>query len=254
MRLRETLLSSKVGYEAYMRLRWGMGTRELPRVSWMNTALKNQEQVDAGVAETARLRLPPCPDATKNWDTLAAVKEVLARSDKNATILDAGAELYSRFLPWLYLYGYRRLYGNNLVFTKPTYRGHILYEPGDITCTRFDAGFFDAIACLSVIEHGVTLDAYFREMSRILKPGGVLVTSTDYFETPTDTRGQSAYGVPIRIFTKDDIVKAIDIAARCGLHLTGPSDLSCQSRVVRWPQYDLEYTFAVLAMTKAQAA
>ena len=254
MPLRETLLASKVGYQAYMQLRWGMGTRDLPRVSWMNTALKNQSQVDAGVAETARLRLPPCPDATKNWDTLAAIQEVLGRTDRHANVLDAGAELYSRFLPWLYLYGYRNLYGNNLVFKTPIRRGHIRYEPGDITRTRFEAGFFDAIACLSVIEHGVNLEAYFREMARILKPGAVLVTSTDYFETPTDTRGLSAYGVPIRIFTRDNLVEAIAIAERCGLRLTGPSDLSCQSRVVRWQQYGLEYTFAVFAMTKTEEA
>ena len=38
---------------------------------------------------------------------------------------------------------------------------------GDITKLRFDAGTFDAVTCLSVVEHGVDLDAYFREMSRI---------------------------------------------------------------------------------------
>ena len=34
---------------------------------------------------------------------------------------------------------------------------------------------FDAITCQSVIEHGVDLEAYFREMARILKKGGHLI-------------------------------------------------------------------------------
>lgn len=250
MALQDVLLSTKLGYRAYMQLKWGIGNREAPRVSWMNTALQNQTQVDAALAEATRLRLPPCPDRTKNWDTLAALEEVLRRTGPSARVLDAGAELYSRFLPWLYLYGYRRLHGNNLVFTRTVRKGDIVYEPGDITRTRFEPGFFDAIACLSVVEHGVDLDAYFREMSRILKPGGVLVTSTDYFETPTDTSGQSAYGVPIRIFTKQDMVEAITLAERHGLQLTGPADLGCESRVVNWQEFGLDYTFVVVAMTK----
>lgn len=249
--IRETVLSTKLGFRAYNALYWG-NSRPLPQYSeWMNTALKDAAQVQAGVAEVARLRLPPCPDDAKNWDTLAALSEVLKRTQPTARILDAGAEMYSRFLPWLYLYGYRNLLGNNLVFTSTQRRGPIVYEPGDITRTRFDDGYFDAVACLSVVEHGVDLPAYFREMSRILKPGGVLVTSTDYFEAATDTRGLKAYGVPIRIFQKADVVAAVETAEACGLRLTGPIDFACNQRVVRWAQYDLSYSFIVFAMTKA---
>ena len=48
----------------------------------------------------------------------------------------------------------------------------IRYIPGDLTHTPFPDGYFDAIACLSVIEHGVPLQNYFREMYRLLKPNG----------------------------------------------------------------------------------
>jgi SAM-dependent methyltransferase len=248
--LRESLLSTRVGYSAYMRARWGGGPRERPRVDWINRALKTQSEVDASVAEAKRLRLPPLADAPKTWDTLAALNEVVTRTGPDARVLDAGAEVYSRFLPWLYLYGYRQLFGINLIFDKTTQQGPIRYEQGDITKTRFEAGWFDAIACLSVVEHGVDLEAYFREMHRILKPGGVLVTSTDYFETPTDTRGLVAYGTPIRVFTKGDIEAAVQTAERCGFALTGPIDPRTDQRLVTWAQYDLKYSFVVFAMTK----
>ena len=40
---------------------------------------------------------------------------------------------------------------------------------------------FDYVTSLSVIEHGVNIEKYFREMSRIIKSNGYLLTSTDYW-------------------------------------------------------------------------
>lgn len=248
--LRKNLLKTSWGYHAYMRLRWGTGKRQPPSDGRTNRTLRSQAEVAECVEEAKRLSLPPCEDAPKTWDTLAAVREVLLSTTPDATILDAGAEVYSRFLPWLYLYGYRKLYGINLIFGEPVQQGTIRYEQGDITRTRFPADHFDAIACLSVVEHGVDLNAFFAEMSRILKPGGVLVTSTDYFETPTDTSGLTAYGVPIHVFDREEIVAAVKLAQNHGLHLTGELDLSCQEKVVRWHPHKHEYTFISMAMKK----
>lgn len=247
---RAALLSTRLGYAAHQALRWGLSPRSAPAVHPMNTVLKTQAEVDASVAEAERLRLPLFSDAAKNWDSLGALNELLVRVPRTGLILDAGAEVYSRILPWLYLYGYRHLIGNNLVFKEPFSRGSIRFEYGDITATHFPDGHFDAITCLSVIEHGVDLESYFREMARILKRGGLLVTSTDYFEQPTDTQGKHAYGGPIRVFTADDMRNAFSMAERSGLQLTGPVDLSSNERVVHWKAYDLRYSFIVFAMTR----
>jgi SAM-dependent methyltransferase len=111
---------------------------------------------------------------------------------------------------------------------------------------------FNAVTCLSVIEHGVDLAAYFREMSRIVKPGGLLITSTDYYDTPIDTKNQVAYGVPIHIFTKDEILNAMDLARGERFSLVAPLDLRCQDKVVHWKPYDLAYTFVVFSLRKAR--
>lgn len=248
--LREKMLQAPLGYATYMRLRWGTSNREHPSSGRMNRALKSRDEVNECVEEAKRLRLPPCEDAPKTWDTLAAVKHVLDSTDKDSLVLDAGAEIYSRFLPWMYLFGYRNLWGINLVFDEPLRQGPIRYEYGDITKTRFPNNHFHAIACLSVVEHGVDLGAFFAEMSRILKPGGVLVTSTDYFETPTDTEGLTAYGAPIRVFDRTQILEAVALAKSQGLELTSELDLRCQDKVVRWHPHKHEYTFIVMAMKK----
>ena len=93
---------------------------------------------------------------------------------------------------------------------------------------------FDAITCLSVIEHGVNLKHYFREMSRILKPGGVLITSADYFEPKINTDEMRAYGTPVTVFSKNDIEEALLIAEQYGLRLTSPLDYACKEKVINW--------------------
>lgn len=241
---------TRVGFPLYMALRWRKAHREMPSTYPVNTVLRGRAEIDAAVAETERLGLPPVWDAPKSWDALGALHEVLSRTGPRARVLDAGAEYYSQILRWLYLYGYRDLTGVNLVFERPVRCGPIRLEPGDITATRFADGQFDAVTCMSVIEHGVDLAAYFAEMARILRPGGVLVTSTDYFAEPTDTRGRHAYGGPIRVFDRRDMEAAFSLAAEHGLRLTGPVDLESEERCVHWAEHNLRYSFLIWTMTR----
>ena len=164
--IRNAVLSTNMGYGAYMAVKWGTTGRDLPRAPWMNSVLQGRAQIEAATEEVKRLRLPPCPDISKNWDTLAAVREVLQRTSKEARVLDAGAEMYSRFLPWLYLYGYRNLCGNNLVFrdtggAAPSSTSPAMSPQCALPRTRSTRS-----CCLSVVEHGVDLERISSEMSR----------------------------------------------------------------------------------------
>ena len=171
-------LQREFAFRSYLRLRYGAKTPvKAPKISFENGALRNRDEWLAATRLVRDLRLVPHPDSPKNWDTVAALATILKSTNPDAWVLDAGAELSSALLPCLYLYGYRNLTGINLIFQKPQRRGSIAYEFGDITNTRFRSEQFDAITCLSVIEHGVDLQAYFREMSRILRPGGLLMDS-----------------------------------------------------------------------------
>ena len=190
-------------------------------------------------------------EPSKNWDSLAALDVILRTTDTSARIFDAGGEWYSMILPWLALYGYKHLTAGNLVFDGTVRKGPITYEHSNITKTRFTNGYLDAVTCLSVIEHGVQLDAYFQEMSRIIRKGGVLITSTDYYEAPVETEGREAYGVPIHIFTRDEIARAIELAGQYGFSLVSPIELHSEEKVVHWKHHDLHYTFVIFTLRKA---
>ena len=218
----------------------------------LNGVLRTKAEADRSIALTKAFGLPLHVDPVKNWDSLAAWSVItrFSAGKKRARILDAGGEFYSVILRQLQQTGFTDLTCINLVFNTSVVKGGIRFQFGDITATNFQKNKFDAIACLSVIEHGVDPGHYFKEMSRILKPGGILFTSTDYWTTPIDTFGQEAYGVPIRIFDRTEVNEMISLASDCELELMGELDLNCRRKVVSWKQFNLDYTFLYFTMRK----
>lgn len=216
--------------------------------AWVNTTLKSMTQTETALAEVRRCGLPPRCERTKNWDLLVALGLVLDRTSVKGRILDVGATLNAMMLPWLYMYGYTDLWGIDLIYDRPHRRGPIRYERGDVTQTHFESSSFDVITCLSVIEHGVSLDGYLREMSRLLRPGGLLITSTDYWEDAVDTGGKVAFGAPIKVFSPSEIKALLAATNAYGLRSTGRVDLDCQDKAVGWR--GLSYTFINFVLEK----
>lgn len=250
-RVREMVLGTPLGYRLYLTRQTGAyrphGT---PKIHPSSSALKSTAMWQQALSEVESLGLPKHVDPPKNWDSLLALQWILQSQDKSTPILDAGAEVYSVILPWLYLYGYQHLMGINLTYQQPVRRGPIQYQHGDITATGFANESFGAITCLSVIEHGVPLDAYFKETARLLKPGGLLITSFDYYPEPIDTTGMVAYGVPVKIFSRQDVQSMQDIASHHGLYPVDSVDTECQEKPVKWEQNGLAYTFFTLCLQK----
>jgi hypothetical protein len=251
LRLENFVCRTRPGYSAYLRLKHRAGVpRGRPFVKWQNTTLKTRSDWEQAVAETRRLGLVAHGDPPKNWDALAALATILDHTNASAAVLDAGAEFYSPLLPSLSLYGYEDLVGINLKFHEPVWRGPIHYEPGDLTKTRFGPESLDAITCLSVIEHGVDLAGYFREMARILKPHGILITSTDYWPQAIYADSAVAYGFPVKVFTEQEIRSALELSQQYDFELTGPVDLVAQEKTVHWKRVGLEFTFVSFCLRK----
>jgi len=106
----------------------------------------------------------------------------------------------------------------------------------DLEKTNFKNNMFDYITSLSVIEHGVNIQNYFKEMNRILKKGAVLSTASDYWPDKLvnkiidkDTRKMS----PNNVFSKEEIEKkVIDVAEKNGFTLNEPIDFTHEDKVV----------------------
>jgi SAM-dependent methyltransferase len=224
-------------------------------VSWAydqtNCALQSEHDVSRAYVEMIPDALPYHNERWKNWDAAIAVSHARSTPPDGA-ILDAGAcrdpKYPSPFLPALQKLGYQRLFGVNLDERGVEYENGICYRRGDITRDLpFAGAYFDFVACLSVIEHGVDWRLFLTEMARVIKPDGQLFVSFDYWEDKIDTGDRMAFGAPVHIFDSDEVDEMRLFADDVGLE-SDEFDPMCDQRVVKW--LGLEYTFANLLFTR----
>ena len=219
----------------------------------INSVLKTNKEVEDSLTRLKRLKLPPHPDQPKNWDALRALSFILNKADKDSNVLDVGSAEYGIILPWLELYGFNNLYGCDIAFEKDFQRGKIKYSRQDLQKTSFPADYFDFVTSISVIEHGVNPGSYFKEMSRIIKKGGYLLTSTDYWPQKIDTKGLYPYGKDLgemKIFDKDGIAGLLKTAEKSGFGLVSPMDFTSKDKVVDWKRVNKQYSFIFFALEK----
>jgi len=103
-----------------------------------------------------------------------------------------------------------------------TWEGKVQYHHGIMSDAPFPDNSFDRITCISVLEHILTPQephAHYpclKELKRILKPGGLLIVTVDYFINPEltpgyDYRDDIAYlGLPVldhkcHMWTREEI-------------------------------------------------
>jgi SAM-dependent methyltransferase len=224
--------------------------------------LHDWNEVGEATLALQRRGLPTHGTPQKNWDLCALDRVVQERA--KATVLDLGCgsgeglkmlcaagtcaavhgiDLHIawrlRLSQWK-----RRLAG-------PSTQWFQLHR-GDIAHLPFASESIDVAFAISVIEHGVPLDAFFGETSRVLRPGGALFVTTDYWPDPVQTESAQAFGLPWKVFTRSDIAAIVSHAARYGLMLEAPMDVpDCGRATVHWQRCD--YTFIQLLFGKTSA-
>jgi 2-polyprenyl-3-methyl-5-hydroxy-6-metoxy-1,4-benzoquinol methylase len=208
----------------------------------------------------------------KSWDTYKMIK-IISGAKRESFVLDVGC-YESPILPMLKRLGFFNLYGCDLVLKSDSnskltdmssFVYHEDYEPiaemyndksyqlsiRNLEDTNYSDQMFDYVTSLSVIEHGINIEKYFREMSRIIKNNGYLLTSTDYWpDKLVNNKNVLSKGTPDNIFSRDEIENLVAIAEKSGLKLIEPIDFEYKDKVVRWNSIGLDFTFIFFAMRK----
>lgn len=203
--------------------------------------------------------------------------KMISSANRESFVLDVGC-YESPILPMLKRLGFTNLYGCDLVLKpssdcNPDFTNNNIssfkypedYEPiakmysdksyqlsiRNLEDTKYSDQMFDYVTSLSVIEHGVNIEKYFREMSRIIKSNGYLLTSTDYWpDKLVNNKNVLSKETPDNIFSRDEIEKLVEIADKNGLKLIEPIDFEYKDKVVRWNSIGLDFTFIFFAMRK----
>ncbi len=199
--------------------------------------------------------------------------KIISGAKRESFVLDVGC-YESPILPMLKRLGFFNLYGCDLVLKSDSnskltdmnsFVYHEDYEPiaemyndksyqlsiRNLEDTNYSDQMFDYVTSLSVIEHGINIEKYFREMSRIIKNNGYLLTSTDYWpDKLVNNKNVLSKGTPDNIFSRDEIENLVAIAEKSGLKLIEPIDFEYKDKVVRWNSIGLDFTFIFFAMRK----
>jgi SAM-dependent methyltransferase len=115
--------------------------------------------------------------------------------------------------------------------------------------------YFQNITCLSVLEHEVDIKCFAAEVSRLLKNGGKLYITFDYWEPKVNTSHITLYGLAWNIFDKTEVLALIEECEKTGLQLIEDVDWSLGDKVINEnyyapPKSETAYTFGMLAFEK----
>lgn len=194
---------------------------------------------------------PPVGDWIKSWDLELTVRLAAGRLGPADPVLDIGA-MTCELVPSLSRAGFRDLTGIDLtpdIRRMPAVPGARWVE-GDFMSGPFPDGSFAAVTAVSVIEHGYDGPRLFREVARVLRPGGLFAASFDYWPEKVDTAGVTLFGLDWRVFSEAEAREMLAEAARHGLEPLGELDFTAGDRVVDC--LERRYTFAWTALRKAR--
>jgi SAM-dependent methyltransferase len=217
--------------------------------------LQSWEEVGDAVHRLRTTELPGHLVPEKHWD-LALLAEMTDDLARDSPVADFGcAGLYAVEL--LARQRFRHIIGLDLCVPwqhrvrafrrRRQGRGYRLHRR-DITATRIPAASLGALSCLSVVEHGVDVPALAAEIARVLAPGGRALVTTDYWPQPPDTGGNEHFGLPWRIFGREDLEEAVAVFDQAGLVGTETQLPDVGQPLVHWGGCD--YTFAALTLVR----
>lgn len=192
-------------------------------------------------------------DERKSWDVLTTAEFLETHLAKDAPVVDFGA-FHSEITGVLCRMGFINLHGVDLNpgLMRGPYADRIRYSVADFLATGYRAESFSAITSISAIEHGHSVDRLLIEVSRLLRPGGFFVGSTDYWPDRIDTSGIRIFDMDWTIFSAGDMKDFFAKARRHGLMPAGELDDRAGEPVIRFA--GKRYSFAWFALRKATGA
>ena len=206
--------------------------------------------------------LPLHSTAQKNWDHMM-IRRILDAEDRNVAIVDLGCG-EGGTLKFLRALGFVNRWGIDLAIgwrllahearvmilerrLQPPYR----LKRGSICASGLPSNGFGVALSVSTIEHGVDIDGFMAEAYRLLDERGVLIITTDYRHQKIDTSDSfRAFGLPWKIFDRDEVFAIVESARRAGFELLAATDSIplCESAPVVWQRR--RFTFIGLAFRK----
>jgi SAM-dependent methyltransferase len=227
----------------------------------MTQVLQKWDEVGEALLAVQRRGLPAHESAQKNWDHWLLLR-AFETQPKESRVLDLGCG-NGFTLKLLAAVGFQNLDGIDSILTWRLRVGRLLWKwrnrtlrtpyrlhRGDFTQMKFPDATFDLAFSVSVIEHGVRLAPFLEECFRVLKPGGMLFLTADYWDPKVQTNSSNhAFGRAWYIFSKEEIERLFFVAEKIGFQQVDKSSIPpCRDPMIHWQNKD--YTAISLLLQK----
>lgn len=212
--------------------------------------LESKEEIEWATKCLSRLRVNGHHDPVKNWDLLLTLANATKLSNKE-NVLDAGAGSKSAGAATLRYFGFKNLHACDLQTISAKGVKSVVC---DLTKTPYFDNQFGLVICLSVVEHGINLADFSKEMFRITKNGGSLIISTDFWPRYEDYSDRFPYGheqPPMKLFNNETLKQFLVELRKAGWSIPKFEPLEeLESRPVTWERMGASYTFVWFKVEK----
>ena len=220
----------------------------------VSSVLSSTEEIEIAGDVLDGLGLARHHDETKNWDLAKFVTCLNSFDKKVDRILDAGCGVAAHVAVASSKLGFENVYACDIKRNDFLKRTKVLeFSLQDVCKTNYEDSYFSFISSLSVIEHLFSPKDHIAEMARVLRPGGELLITTDYWPIKLYTGDIFPYGgdqPPMCVFSSDEVQELVEFAGRQGLSLVGELNLAAQNKVCTWERVGKQYTFLFLRFRK----
>jgi SAM-dependent methyltransferase len=231
----------------------------------MITLLRSWDGIGNAVNGLLKAGMPIHGMPQKNWD-IWQIYQLLKDKKKSTRIFDFGCR-GSYVLKLCRKMGLHQTYGMDLyklvnkheilIYCREILT-HFIFKfidgknpyyliRGDGLHNHFPNAFFEVIVSLSVIEHGVDLDMFFKESYRLLCNEGMLFVSTDYSHKKVNS-GRDDW----TIFSKEEILELIEIATKHGFKLKENGSVEENDNILTNSTGTKQYTFLSIVFEKVK--
>ena len=226
--------------------------KTIPITDPINCMLRSRKEVDSCTEQINNYGLIAHPFSCKNFDIMRVVPRI---ADGN--ILDMGSSGGSCILENAIRIGIEgRKVGIDMEYESDFSKEGVEYFKGDLIKTTFENEYFQTLCCLSVLEHGISYTELAKESARILKTGGKLFITCDYFDPKVDTTdvGDKLYGLKWNILDRKDVMELIEAMSTYGIKITSSMNWETKEKVINpqfYAPYGKSYTFCAMEFIKA---
>lgn len=209
--------------------------------------LKTRHEIDECTEFLKRNSLISHNLSCKDWDLAHIIPEI---GDGNFLDMGSSDSYILKNVALLKIRG--EMYGIDLREPDVPVEG-VKYIVGDLMDSKLPDNFFTNITCLSVIEHEVDYRKFASEVSRLLRDGGKLFVTFDYWN-PKVIPPIKIYGLDWQPLDQQLVLEFIDICKENGLIPLQDMNWQIDEAVIREgyhsPHPDVTYTFGLIVFEK----